>query len=398
MTGSPTLATVVTMPTSLGALIEGFERDSLDSLRPKLPPPPGAVRRWIHRAGVVLGWTVGYRRVPHLDASLQAVFPWALSLAIALPLAAVFDGAIRQVAAGVCAGLTVGGLFAWGQQRGNGRRAAAHLLGREVELLRYAEDRATSVARQFSWAVDDLLQMRRVARDRDAKIQELSGELAEARSAIQLRDRELAHATQKVFEVGLFDVDRERSRLIQMEQTGADIRRELQRATDDNVQLTTDLAVAAGRIAALSGALRRITEVTSGAEHGAAAPGILEFLWKLEWDGRENVLRVRLADQNLIAESARILDGDTVIASQSEAASGEISIDHDRIAGWQSLVVDDAIVGRFRRSDHEGLRFEFLVFGDWLVAAPQAPPVLVAVSDTRIWSLDGRRAAKKSAV
>lgn len=386
------------MPTSLAALIEGFQRDSLDSLRPKLPPRPGAVRRWLHRVGVVLGWTVGYRRVPHLDASLQAVFPWALSLAIALPLAAVFDGMIRQVAAGVCAGLTVGGLFAWGQQRGNGRRAAAHLLGREVELLRYAEDRATSVARQFGWAVDDLIQVRRMARDRDAKIQELSGELAEARSTIELRDRELAHATQKVFEVGLFDVDRERSRLIQMEQTGADIRRELQRATDDNVRLTTDLAVAAGRIAALSGALRLITEVTSGAEHGAAARGVLEFLWKLEWDGRENVLRVRLADQNLIAESARILDGDTVIASQSEAASGEISMDHDRIAGWRSLVVDDAIVGRFRRSDHDGLRFEFLVFGDWLVAAPQAPSVVVAGSDTRIWSLDGRRAARKSAV
>ena len=104
---------------------------------------------------------------------------------------------------------------------------------------------------------------------------------------------------------------------------------------------------------------------------------------------------MKLVDDGLVTTGARVLDGGTVIARQSEAGSGEASIDHDRTTGWQTLAVDDAIVDRFRRWDVADLRFEFTVEGDWLLAVPEAAK---AVAGPRIWSIDGRRAARKTAV
>ena len=367
----------------------------LDSLRPRLPPPPSRAQVIAHRAGILIGWTIGYRRVARLDASLQVLFPWLLSLAIDVPLAVIFDGTIRRVAVGLAVGLLIGGVFSSGLHRGTIRRTAAHLLEREVELLRYADDRAFSVARQFEWAVDDLLNTRRTVRDQDATLAALHGELRDLRTIIDGRDRELATAGQKLFEVGLFNVDRERLRVQEMEEAVAASRAELGQVHAENARLRADADAAARRIASLSSTLRRVNEVSTAAERGSEEQSPAEFSWKLEFDGRENLLRMKLIDDELVATGARVLDGETVIARQSEAGSGEASIDHDRTVGWQTVAVDDAIVDRFRRSDLAGLRFEFIVEGDWLMAVPE---VAKAVAAPRIWSIDGRRAARKTAV
>ena len=46
----------------------------LDSLRPRLPPPPSRAQVIAHRAGILIGWTIGYRRVARLDATLSRLW------------------------------------------------------------------------------------------------------------------------------------------------------------------------------------------------------------------------------------------------------------------------------------------------------------------------------------
>ena len=381
---------VVAVPT--GSIDENVP-PTLDALRPTLPQPPGAFRRSLHRAAVLLGWAIGYRRIPRLDAWLQALFPWALTIAIGAPVAVIFDGLTRPIAAAFCAGVIMSGLFSWGLNRGTTKRAAAHLLGREVDLLQHAEDRAASVARQFGWAIDDLLSARAAVRDGDAKIVLAGEEVAVLRMVLEQRDRDIAEANQKVFEVGLFDVDRERSRVSEMQEAAAEVRAEFDRVNLENEQLRSDVILAARRIEALSASLRHITEVATG-RHAASReePEPIPFLWKLEFDGARNMLRVKPADDDVLATSARILDGHTIVARQIEAESGEASIDHDRSAGWQCLTVDEAVADRFRRADHLGLAFELRIDEEWRAAVP------TSADRPRVVSIDGGRPIRRAAV
>lgn len=368
-------------------------RPSLDALRPALPPPPGKLRRSLHRAGVLLAWAIGYRRIPHLDASLQAIFPWLLMLAIGAPVAVIFDGLTRPIAAAFCAGVVLSGLFAWGLHRGTTRRAAAQLLGREVDLLQHAEDRAASVARQFEWAVDDLLFARSAVRDRDAKVTVVKEEVAVLRMVVEQRDRDIAEATQKVFEVGLYDVDLERSRLNEMQEAAADVRAEFDRVSGENEQLRSDVVLAVRKIESLSASLRHITEVATGLHSTSEVEaGPIPFSWKLEFDGARNVLRIKAVDDDLAATSARILQAGTIVARQSEAESGDASVDHDRSAGWQCLTIDEVIADRFRNADHDGLVFELRIDDEWRVAVP-AP-----ADRPRVVSIEGGRPVRRAAV
>jgi hypothetical protein len=369
---------------------------SLDALRPRDPGPPGPLRRAARRVAIVLGWAVGARRVPHLDRSLQAVFPWALSLAIAIPLAWLFDGAVRLVLAGGAAGLVLAGAVSATQQRAASRRAASRLVTREADLLRLAEDRAASVARQFGWAVDDLLQARRTIRERDGRIAALQAEIAAARGAVAEREREVAAARQKVFEVGLFDVDRERARVAELTRAADELRAAVARAEEENAGLRADAAAATRRAAELAATLRRINEVTQGAATRPVDPDPLAFRWKLEFDGRVDLLRLQAVDPELAATSARLYDGDALIAQQHEAASADAVLDHDRAAGWQSLVLPEGIAERFRRAAFEGLRFELQVEGSWLVAVPETTVAPAPEKRARVWAIDARRSGRRA--
>ena len=372
----------------------------LDALRPAVPPAPGRLRRALHRVAVVLGWAVGCQRVPHLDRRLQLVFPWALGLAIGIPMAAVFDGPIRSVAAGACGGFILGGMLAWAVQRSTSHRATAQLLDREVELLRYADDRAGTVARQFAWAIDDLLVARCTLRERDARLDELAEELAQTRSLAERRDRELADATQKVFEVGLFDVDRMRAQMAELEQAATDLGEVRRRADEENTRVKAELDAATRRIAGLSGALRKINEVTSGAQQRGTEPEELSFRWKLEFDGKRNALRMKLLDERLAATAARVLEAEETIAvsETTTPAAGVPSASGDQLAGWQSLIVNEAIAGRFRASSYSELRFQFLVEGQWLPAVPEVTAPADHGKRARVWAIDARRAGRKIAV
>jgi hypothetical protein len=132
------------------------------------------------------------------DDRREDLLPWAAILAVSVLVASLGAGAERMFGIGAAAGVLAGASCAWFTvQAAFRRRRGAH--GREIEAMSAdADERVTSVIRQFEWAVNDVVKLKRdleraeagadllvaQARQRERYVRKLEGQLFETRERL----------------------------------------------------------------------------------------------------------------------------------------------------------------------------------------------------------------------
>ena len=151
------------------------------------------------------------------------VIPWLLSLAIAGAGALSLDGIERAIAVGGFTAAAVGALLALTQLRRVVASLRTWMVGRENDLSTFADDRAAAVARQFAWAVNELVAARAELRRTDA-LRVKAEEIAASTAAEARRDaEELRIVRAKLAEV---EADGLGARREQLEQAEAAVKHE----------------------------------------------------------------------------------------------------------------------------------------------------------------------------
>src|SRR5438046_1313105 len=222
----------------------------------------------------------------------RVIAPWLVCLGIFGGGAVVFDGLERAIAVGAFSASWVGALLAVSQVRGAVVSMRRWMGNRESALSTFADDRAAAVARQFQWAVEELVRAR-------AELRKVEGMRvqAEARAkAVADKAREdgedLRAAREKLGAIDARELDVLRAKIEQIEQAF--------RVEEDDRRVAERRARAAEqRVADLTRTLRQVaTSVSSGGEGlGSLAPrSALTFDWTLEYDGSAHSLRSTSAD------------------------------------------------------------------------------------------------------
>jgi hypothetical protein len=233
------------------------------------------------------------------------ILPWLLSLAIAGTGAFTLEGIERAMAVGAFAASAFGALLAVTQLRRVAAFMRTWILDRESALSTFADDRAAAVARQFAWAVDELVSVRAELRRVDAlRIQAEELAVTAAESSRQDADA-LRVAEERLSEVDGHGVDVLKEKLEEADMAFRDEER-ARRSAEKRAR------VAEQRVAELTRTLRLIAStVASGADGGSAhsaATGPLSFDWTLEFDGMSRSLRLRCTTPEVRPTNARILD------------------------------------------------------------------------------------------
>src|SRR5438105_7623434 len=156
----------------------------------------------------------------------RVIAPWLVCLGIFGGGAVVFDGLERAIAVGAFSASWVGALLAVSQVRGAVVSMRRWMGDRESALGTFADDRAAAVARQFQWAVEELVSARAELR----KVEGLRVQ-AEERAAIAANEarrdaEELRAAREKLGAMDESEVDRLHEKLEQAEHAARDEERD----------------------------------------------------------------------------------------------------------------------------------------------------------------------------
>jgi len=239
-----------------------------------------------------------------LGQRVRALVPWFVCLTILGGAAVALDGLERAIAVGAFSASCFGALLATSQVHRAVVSMRRWMGDRENALSTFADDRAASVARQFQWAVEELVRAR-------AELRKVEGMRvqAEARAkAVADKAREdgedLRAAREKLGAIDARELDVLRAKIEQIEQAF--------RVEEDDRRVAERRARAAEqRVADLTQTLRQVaTAVSSGGEGlgSLASRSTLMFDWTLEYDGSAHSLRLRLTSADLRPSNARILD------------------------------------------------------------------------------------------
>jgi hypothetical protein len=264
-------------------------------------------------------------------------------------------GVERAIAVGAFVASALGGLLAITQLRSAVRSMGEWMAHRESDLGTFADDRAAAVARQFAWAVDELVAVRAELR-RVEGLRVHAEETATTSSEAARRDAEqLRVARERLLELDASEVDRLHARL---EQTDAALRdKDRERRTAEK-----RMRAAEQHVAELTRTLRLVAStVGEGRALRLASTGPLTFDWTLEYDGSFHSLRLRCTTPELRPSRARILDATGHAVAETAGA-------RQRRAAQLMLRVPQSVAAAVESGDWSAFRLEVLIDEAWHVA------------------------------
>lgn len=274
---------------------------------------------------------------------------------MALSMAGVFalSGIERSMAVGAFGASAVGALLALTQLRGRHRLLLSWMRTREADLSTFADDRAAAVARQFAWAVDELVDVRAELRRVEASRAQAEEVAAATAQSLRQETDQLIDARAKLATFDPRDIEILRSRVAKAELDVADHDR-AKRSAERRAQ------VAEQRSAELARKLRLVasTVETSALVGRSIVTGPLTFDWTLEYDGSFHTLRIRCMTPEIRPAAARVLDaGGRPIA---ESPSGR-----QRRSATLHLRIPQSVAGAVETGDWTAFRLEVLVDDVW---------------------------------
>jgi hypothetical protein len=231
--------------------------------------------------------------------------PWLLCLAISGGGAVTLEGIERAVAVGAFSASCFGALLAVSQLRRALLSMQKWMGNRESTLSTFADDRAAAVARQFQWAVEELVTVRAELR----KVEGLRVQADERAASVAedgTRDAEdLRQAREKLAAMDTSELELLRSKLDHVEQALHDEERD-RRSAERRARTAEE------RVADLTRTLRLVANTVSSGGEALASRAIpsrpLTFDWTLEYDGTAHALRLRSTAGDVRPTRARILD------------------------------------------------------------------------------------------
>lgn len=290
---------------------------------------------------------------PTPGARARIFLPWFLGLLLAGAGVFTLGGIERAIAVGAFVAAACGALLALSQLRAAAAAMREWMAHRESDLSTFADDRAAAVARQFAWAVDELVgvraELRRVDELRAVAEERVAGALDAAR-----RDSlELRAAQEKLSELDASEVDRLRQRLEEAETALAQQDRERRNAEKR-------ARAAEQRAAELTRALRLVASTVSGdglAAH-AVHTGPVTLDWTLEYDGSSHSLRLRCVTPELRPSRVRIVDATGRPVAESASS-------RQRRPAQLVLRVPQSVAAAVESGDWSAFRLEALIDEVW---------------------------------
>ncbi|MGH2471960.1 MAG: hypothetical protein ACRDG6_06105 [Candidatus Limnocylindria bacterium] len=305
-----------------------------------------------------------------------AMLPWLLCLAVFGAGAVTRDGVERAMAVGAFSASCVGALLAVSQLRRAVSSMRRWMGDRESALGTFADDRAAAVARQFQWAVEELVSVRAELRRVEGMRVQAEDRAASAVEQARRDSEDLRIATEKLGAMGPSELDLLRSKLESVEQAVRDEERD-RRSAERRAR------TAEQRVADLTRTLRLVANtVSSGSESPASratASGPLALDWTLEYDGSAHSLRLRSTSADVRPTKARILDATGRPVAESPSA-------RQRRPAQVMLRIPQSVAAAVESGDCSAFRLEVEVDNVWhgAVLVDRAQPVVdVEVMQTR---------------
>jgi len=209
------------------------------------------------------------------------------------------------MAVGAFSASCVGAMLAMAQLRRAVSSMRSWMGDRESALSSFADDRAAAVARQFQWAVEELVRAR-------AELRRVDGMRAHAEErakgiAQQARENgeDLRAAREKLAAMDVSELELLRAKIAHIEQAFQDEERD-RRTAERRAR------AAEQRVASLTRTLRLVATTVSTEGEGIASrtnpAEVITLDWTLEYDGIGHTLRLRSTSADLRPKRARIVD------------------------------------------------------------------------------------------
>ena len=238
---------------------------------------------------------------------------------------------------------------------------------RETALSTFADDRAAAVARQFQWAVEELVSARAELRKVEGLRVQAEERATNAAGEARRNSDDLRVARENLAAVDASELDLLREKLHEIEKAAAEDERD-HRDTERRAR------AAEKRVADLTRTLRLVANtVSSGGEtlaSRAIPSGPLSLDWTLEYDGTAHSLRLRSTSADARPDRARILDmtGRPVAESASSRRRRPAQV---------VLRVPQSVAAAVESGDWSAFRLEVEVDGVWrgAVLVDRAEPV-----------------------
>ena len=245
---------------------------------------------------------------------LRVIAPWLVCLVIFGGSAVALDGLERAIAVGAFSASCAGALLAVSQLRGAVVSMRRWMGDRESALSTFADDRAAAVARQFQWAVDELVRARAELRTVDGMRVQAEERARTVDEKARQDGEELRAAREKLGAIEAGELDLLRAKIEQIEHT-------FQGEEHDRRIAESRARAAEQRVADLTRTLRLVaTTVSSGGEGLVSRAAPIETLaldWTLEYDGSGHSLRLRPTSADVRPSKARIVDATGRLVTKS---------------------------------------------------------------------------------
>ena len=231
--------------------------------------------------------------------------PWFVSLAVFGAGALTLDGVERAIAIGAFSASCLGALLAVSQLRRSVSLMRGWMGERESALSTFADDRAAAVARQFQWAVEELVSVRAELRKVEGMRVDAEHRATTAAAEARRDAEDLRVARENLEALDPSELELLREKLQHAEQAFQDEERD-RRNTERRAR------AAEQRVADLTRTLRLVANTVSSGGDGISArevpTGPLVLDWTLEYDGTAHSLRLRSTSPETRPSKARILD------------------------------------------------------------------------------------------
>lgn len=294
--------------------------------------------------------------------------PWLVCLGVSGGGAATLEGVERAVAVGAFWASCFGALLAMSQLRRALVSMRRWMGDRETTLSTFADDRAAAVARQFQWAVEELVRVRAELRNTETlrvQAEERARSVADdaRRGSDDLRD-----AREKLAAMDPSELDVLHAKLEQAEEAVRDEERDRRNAE-------RRARIAEQRVAELTRTLRLVANTVSSGGDGVtsrpAPSGPLTLDWTLEYDGSVHALRLRSISPDVRPSKARILDATGRPVAESQSA-------RQRRPAQLVLRIPQSVAGAVESGDWSAFRLEVEVDEVWhgAVLIDRAMPVV----------------------
>jgi hypothetical protein len=233
------------------------------------------------------------------------VAPWLSWLAAFGAGAIALDGLERALAVGAFSAFCVGALLALSQVRRAVSSMRSWMGDREAALSTFADDRAATVARQFQWAVEELVSARAELRKVEGMRVQAEDRAKSLAEKARQDGEDLRAVREKIVAMDPSELELLRAKIERVEQA-------LQDEERDRRSAQVRARAAEKRVADLTRTLRLVaTTVAPGGEGIAsrATPDeVIVLDWTLEYDGNGHTLRLRSTSPDMRPNRARIVD------------------------------------------------------------------------------------------